>query len=477
MLKIYNTLSHQVEEFKPLNPPLVTMYTCGPTVYNFMHIGNLRTFVFSDILFRVLKFNNFQVEAVQNITDIDDKIIKKAKEEGKEIDEITKEYTKYFLEDVKKLNIHPEDLKEQPRATEYIDKMIEFIKVLLEKGFAYVEKDGSVYFDISKFPNYGKLSGVQTRELKSGTRILSDEYTKDNVQDFALWKAVADDEVGYESPWGKGRPGWHIECSVMSQGILGNRIDIHAGGVDLIFPHHENEIAQSEAKTGESPFVKYWVHAAHMLVDGQKMSKSLHNFYTLSEIIDRGYEPLALRYLFLQTQYRQEMNFTFEALEAAQNALDRLRREIASWAAPSLGEILEGKTSINNKAQFVNPEFNKNQEMDEKQNRIKDKFLLKFQEAIDNDLNMPVALSALWELIADRLLPSLVRKSIVFNFDEVLGLSLKDSKAIAQNKEKVPAEVQKLLEKREKLRKEKKFKEADKIREKIIGMGYKVEDR
>ena len=443
MLKLFNTLSHQIEEFKPLNPPVATMYTCGPTVYNFMHIGNLRTFVFSDILFRVLKYNSFQVEAAQNITDIDDKIIKKANDEGKEIGEITEEYTKYFLEDIKKLNINPENLKEQPRATAYVEKMISFIQVLVDKGFAYVEKDNSVYFDISQFPNYGKLSGVQNRELKSGTRVLSDEYSKDDVQDFALWKAVAENEVGFDSPWGKGRPGWHIECSVMSQSILGEKIDIHAGGIDLVFPHHENEIAQSEAKTGESPFVKYWVHGAHMLVEGKKMSKSLHNFYTLAEIVDRGFDPLALRYLFLQTHYRQEMNFTFEALEAAQNALNRLRKEIASWDRGST-------PNSEYEEQFIN--------------------------AINDDLNMPQALSILWEVIrSDK--SSGEKLATVLKFDEVLGLSLKDSHSIIQKQEEMPVEVQKMLDKREVLRKEKKFAEADRIREKILGMGYKVEDR
>jgi cysteinyl-tRNA synthetase len=442
-MKIYNTLSHKIEEFEPQNPPSVTMYTCGPTVYNFMHIGNLRTFVFSDILFRTLKYNEFKVEAAENITDIDDKIIKKAKEEGKEIGEITKEYTKYFLEDIKKLNINPENLKEQPRATEYVEKMIAYIQVLLEKEVAYVEKDGSVYFDISKFPNYGKLSGVEERELKSGTRMLSDEYTKDNVQDFALWKAVGIDEVGYDSPWGKGRPGWHIECSVMSQSILGNKLDIHTGGIDLVFPHHENEIAQSEAKTGESPFVKYWVHGAHMLVDGKKMSKSLHNFYTLAEIVNKGYNPLSLRYLFLQTHYRQEMNFTFEALEAAQNALERLRREISNYSESS--------------------------------NSIKE-YEEQFLEAINDDLNMPKTLSVLWEAVrSDK--SSSEKAATVYKIDEVLGLSLRNSKSIVQKQEKVSEVVQKMLEEREKLRKEKKYAESDKIREKIIEMGFRVEDK
>jgi cysteinyl-tRNA synthetase len=443
MLKLYNTLTKKVEDFKPANPPRVTLYTCGPTVYNFMHIGNLRTFVFSDILFRILKYNGFEVEAAENITDIDDKIIKKAKEEEKEIGEITKEYTKYFLEDIHKLNINPGNLKEQPRATEYVGKMIAYIQVLLEKGVAYKEEDGSVYFDISKFPNYGKLSGVEKRELKSGTRMLSDEYTKDDIQDFALWKSVKEDEVGYESPWGKGRPGWHIECSVMSQSILGNKLDIHTGGIDLVFPHHENEIAQSEAKTGESPFVAYWVHGAHMLIDGKKMSKSLHNFYTLSEIADRGFDPLALRYLFLQTHYRQEMNFTFEALTAAQNALNKLRKEISAY----------------------------DQGLD-----VIQEYEVQFKDAIGDDLNMPRALAILWETVRSGK-PGSEKAATVLKFDEVLGLSLKNSKAIVKREGEVPDEVQKLFKEREVLRQEKKYDEADKIRKKIIEMGFKVEDR
>ncbi len=444
MLKLYNTLSKQLEEFKPQTPSRVTMYTCGPTVYDHMHIGNLRTFVFSDILLRVLKYDGYKVEAAENITDIDDKIIKRAKEKNTTIDKVSKEYTKYFLSDITKLNIEVKNLKEQPRATEYVGKMVEYIKALLDKGFAYQEKDGSVYFDISKFVNYGKLSGVEKRELKTGTRVLSDEYTKENVQDFALWKAVGKDEVGFDSSFGRGRPGWHIECSVMSQTILGNKIDIHTGGIDLVFPHHENEIAQSEAKTGDSPFVKYWVHGAHMLVDGKKMSKSLNNFYTLSDLEKRGFEPLSLRYLFLQTHYRQEMNFTWEALEAAQNALNKLRKEVVSLGEPKIGcSELEGK----------------------------------FLSAVNDDLNMPQALSVLWETVnSDN--PSSAKSESVLKFDEVLGLSLSDSNEILKSQEKeLPEEVRKMLEEREVLRYQKKYEEADKIREKILKMGYKVEDK
>jgi cysteinyl-tRNA synthetase len=442
-MKIFNTLTHTEENFVP-QEDVVTMYTCGPTVYDHMHIGNLRTFVFSDTLFRALNYNGYKVDAAQNITDIDDKIIKRASEKNKTIKEVSEEYTKYFLEDIKKLNIGFDKLKAQPKATEYIEKMVAYIKVLIEKGFAYKEEDGSIYFDISKFPNYGKLSGLEKRELKTGTRILSDEYTKDNVQDFALWKSVAEDEVGFDSEFGKGRPGWHIECSVMSQSILGDKIDLHTGGIDLIFPHHENEIAQSEAKTGKSPFVKYWVHGAHMLVDGKKMSKSLNNFYTLSDLEKKDFDPLALRYLFLQTHYRQEMNFTWNALEGAQNALKRLRKEVVGFDQPS----------------DVIPEFEE-----------------KFKEAINEDLNMPKALSVVWEILGSDHNSS-SKAATLFKIDEVLGLLLNESgKILTKEKKEMPEEIKEMLRKRQELRKERLYKEADIIRDKIIEMGFSVEDK
>lgn len=441
MLKIFNTLTHQIEEFGSQNKDNVTMYTCGPTVYDHMHIGNLRTFIFSDILLRVLQYNGFNITSVQNITDIDDKIIKRANEQNKTITEISQEFTKYFLEDVKKLNIQKPTY--QPRATEYVEKIIAYISDLIKKGYAYKEDDGSIYFDISKFENYGKLSGLEKRQLKTGTRILSDEYTKEDVQDFALWKAVSKDEVGYSSPWGKGRPGWHIECSVMSQILLGNKIDIHTGGVDLIFPHHENEIAQSESRTGESPFVKYFVHGAHMLVDGKKMSKSLNNFYTLSDISKKGFEPLILRYLFLQTHYRQEMNFTFEALEGAQNALNKLRNFIADW---------QGAGSVIIEYEDM------------------------FKQAVNDDLNMSKALGVMWEMFKSDNLDSDKAKTLE-EFDKVLGLSLRDSKNLIKVKKEMPKEIQELLKERQELRRVKNYTEADRIRDKIIELGFKVEDK
>ncbi|MDP2649237.1 MAG: cysteine--tRNA ligase [bacterium] len=447
-MRLYNTLTKKIEEFKPMDPGRVKMYTCGPTVYDYMHIGNLRTFVFSDILQRVLKFNNYKVESVQNITDIDDKIIKRAKERNTTIDKISEKYTKYFLIDTEKLNIQEPQF--QPKATEYIEKMIRYIEVLIEKGFAYVEKDGSVYFDISKFPDYGILSGVSNRELKTGTRVLSDEYTKENVQDFALWKSVPlEDKVDYPSPWGRGRPGWHIECSVMSQDILGNKLDIHAGGIDLIFPHHENEIAQSEAETGEKPFVKYWAHGAHMLVDDKKMSKSLGNFYTLSDLEKRGIEPLALRYLYLQTHYRQEMNFTWEALGGAQKALNRLREEISKWGEE---ELLSSMSEAEN-------------------NRERG-----FLEAVNEDLNMPKAMAVVWDLVRSKEEPE-TKVRLLFRFDQVLGLKLKDVSSIKYQVLSIPEEVQQLVKEREQLRKEKKFHLADQIRNRVKKMGYEIEDK
>jgi len=449
MITLYNTLTRKVDLFTPMSPSHVYIYTCGPTVYDYMHIGNLRTFVLSDVLIRMFRYNNFIVHPVENITDIDDKIIKKAKEKEVTIEELTMVYTAAFLEDVASLNVLLNT--KIVKATEHITKMIHYIEVLLEKGLAYTEDAGrkagsSVYFDISKFPQYGKLSGLEKRTLKTGTRVLSDEYTKDDVQDFALWKAVGPDDIGYISPWGKGRPGWHIECSVMSQEYLGNTFDIHVGGIDLVFPHHENEIAQAEGKTGK-PFVNYFVHGAHLLVDGKKMSKSLGNFYTLRDIVKKGYDPIALRYLFLQTHYRSEMNFTWEGLAAAQAALRKLQEEIIDWKEGEEGVL----------------EYEK-----------------RFLEAINDDINMPQALAILWELVKSNY-PTEAKAVSVFKMDEVLGLNLLASQKILAEKkkkarEKIPVRVLELVAEREKLRKDRRFHLADQIRNKIQKLGYDVTD-
>ncbi len=436
MLKLYNYLTRKVEEFKPINPLNVGLYTCGPTTYDFAHIGNLRTYIFEDILQRVLQANGYQVKRVMNITDIDDKIIKGAREKGEGISKFSKPFEKDFFSDLKKLNIKSANV--YPKATEHIGHMIKYIEELIKKGLAYVEEDGSVYFDISSFPDYGRLSGLEGRTLKAGARVKADEYSKDDVSDFALWKAVKPDEVGYDSSWGRGRPGWHIECSVMSQEYLGQTIDIHAGAVDLIFPHHENEIAQSEGKTTHK-FVNFFMEGEHLLVDGQKMAKSAGNFYRLKDLEDKGFDPLSFRYLCQTAHYRDKLNFTRESLSAAQNALSNLREIVRDWGEPKIGC-----------AQY---------EQD-------------FAEAINNDLGMPKALAILWDMVRSDY-PTSAKAKTLLEMDKVLGLQL--DKYLGKEIE-VPDEVRKLVNKRETVRKSGDFKESDKLRHQIKKFGYEIED-
>jgi cysteinyl-tRNA synthetase len=451
MLKIYNTLTHKVEEFKPLRPPGVGIYSCGPTVYDYQHIGHMRRYFGDDILIRVLKLDGYKVHHVMNITDVghltsdadsgEDKMEKGSKKFGKSVWDVAKMFEQQFKDSCQELNINlPKDLM---HATDYIKEQIELIKKLEVKGFTYKTADG-IYFDTSKFPDYFKLSRQNPDELRGGVRV--DLGEKKNITDFALWKFSPVDEkrqMEWESPWGVGFPGWHIECSAMSMKALGDSFDIHTGGIDHINIHHTNEIAQAEAATGK-PFVKYWVHYNFLTVDGQKMSKSLGNFYTVQDVIEKGYDPLALRYLYLQTHYRQEMNFTFAALDAAKNALNKLYKDVASYVKPSV--------------------IIKDYEND-------------FLEFVNDDLNMSKALSVLWEVVKSDKTPG-EKLATVLKFDEVLGLSLSSSALILKKAEKeVPQGVQKLFEERESLRKQKKYEEADKIREKIIEMGYKVEDK
>ncbi|MBU1031416.1 class I tRNA ligase family protein, partial [Patescibacteria group bacterium] len=313
-----------------------------------------------------------------------------------------------------------------------------FIEELIKKGLAYVEKDGSVYFDISKSPNYGKLSGLESRTLKSGTRVLADEYSKDDVQDFALWKSTAPDEVGYSSPWGRGRPGWHIECSEMSQQYLGETLDIHAGGIDLLFPHHENEIAQSEGRTGKK-FANFFAEGEHLLVNGQKMAKSLGNFFTLEDIEEKDFDPLALRYLFLTAHYRDKINFTWASLQSAQNALDNLRDIVRDWEEPVTGCA----------------EFEK-----------------KFMDAVNNDLNMPQALAILWDLVKSGS-PTSAKAKTILEMDKILGLKLDE---YLGKKLEIPEKVQKLINQREQMRKSGDFKKSDELRKQIKKLGYEIED-
>jgi cysteinyl-tRNA synthetase len=453
-LKLYNTLSRNVEEFSPINPPNVGMYTCGPTPYDYQHIGNFRTAIFSDILSRTLVANDFEVKSVRNITDIDDKIIKKSAEKKVTPEELTKEYIQIFFEDLLKLNILPVNIS--PKATEHIEAMIKYIEVLISKGFAYLEEDGSVYFDISKFPDYGKLSRLDKRELKTGTRILSDEYDKDNIQDFALWKGVGPDEFGYSSPWGKGRPGWHIECSVMSQQNLGDTFDIHAGGIDLLFPHHENEIAQSEAKTGQ-PFVNYFIHCEHLLVDNKKMSKSLNNFYTLKDLEAKGFEPLAFRYLVLTAHYRDKLNFSWQSLESAQHALNNLRETVRGWEMVNEYSSSETRSNEQNSSHPLGSNNN---------------YLARFVDGLNNDLNTSMALATLHELVKSDLSPE-EKGATILAMDKILGLRLED---FVGKKAKVPDEVMKLVEEREDARKNKDFEKSDNLRKEIKKLGFEVKD-
>lgn len=437
MLKLYNFLTRKVEEFKP-SGDVVGLYTCGPTVYDYVHMGNWRTFVFEDVLKRVLTFNGYRVKHVMNLTDIDDKIIKGAREQGIGYRELGDKYAKAFFEDLQKLNILPAAV--YPRATENIATMIRIIVVLLEKGFAYRSEDG-IYFSVEKFKDYGKLSGLEKANLKKGARVNSDEYDKENWSDFALWKfPQPNSSTGLEPSWpasfGQGRPGWHIECSAMSMAELGESFDIHTGGVDLLFPHHENEIAQSEAATGKK-FVNYWLEGEHLLVEGEKMAKRLGNIYKLSDIIKKGFDPLSLRYLFLTAHYRSKLNFTWESLEAAQNALVNLRDVISGWDEPKIGCA----------------EYEGN-----------------FREAVNNDLDMPKALAVMWEMVKSDY-PSSAKHQSILVMDKVFGANLAKSE-----KKQLPKGAQDLINRREELRKSGKFKEADKLREELLAFGVEVED-
>src|SRR5437867_7149798 len=322
MLKLTNTLTGSQEVFTPLDGQTVRMYTCGPTVYNYVHIGNLRTYVFEDVLRRHLRSKGWALKHVMNITDIDDKIIKGAFESGQDLKTYTNPYTDAFFQDCRKLRIEQPDVITP--ATDYIPEMIDLVARLIERGYAYQEGD-SIYYRISRFPNYGRLSRLDKRELKIGARIDADEYEKEEPSDFVLWKAPKhENEPHWQAPFGPGRPGWHIECSAMAMTQLGETLDIHCGGVDNIFPHHENEIAQSEAVTGK-PFVRFWVHGEHLLVEGEKMAKSKGNFLTLRDLLERQYDPLAIRYLLVSVPYRKQLNFTWDGLLAAQRSLERMK--------------------------------------------------------------------------------------------------------------------------------------------------------
>ncbi|MEM2108184.1 MAG: cysteine--tRNA ligase [Candidatus Bathyarchaeia archaeon] len=453
----FNTLTRQKEAFKPIEPGRVRMYTCGPTVYDYAHIGNFRAFLFEDLLKRWLEYRGYKVIHIMNITDVDDKTITGAKKQQIPLAKYTEYYINAFFEDIKVLNIKPAD--HYPRATEHIPEMVALIQTLLHKGYAYKAADNSIYYAIRRFKDYGKLSRIKLEELKEGARVKADDYEKEEAHDFALWKAWTpeDGDVFWETPLGKGRPGWHIECSAMSMRYLGETFDIHCGGVDNIFPHHENEIAQSEAATGKK-FVNYWLHNEHLLVDGKKMSKKLGNFYTLRDLLKRGFDPIALRFLLMSTHYRAQLNFTFEGLNAAHAAVERLRNFMRR-----LHEA-DGKDSGGKVAQLIS------------------EAKARFTEAMDDDLNISVALSALFDFVRevnallDANSASRIEASEAARFiqrlDEVLGVIGE----VKETEEALPKEAEELIKEREEARKAKDWARADAIRLKLREMGVIIED-
>ncbi|MBI2580755.1 cysteine--tRNA ligase [Candidatus Woesearchaeota archaeon] len=471
MLTLYNTLTRKLEGFKPLKGKTVGIYSCGPTVYAYPHIGNYRAYIFVDLLKRYLLYRGYKVKHIMNITDVDDKTIRNSQKEGVSLKEFTSKYEKAFFEDLEALNIIPAD--KFPRATDYIKEMVAITKALMRKGIAYRGDDGSIYYDIGKFKDYGKLANIDTSKLKAGAsgRVKKDEYSKDDVQDFALWKAYdkADGNVFWEtSIGGRGRPGWHVECSAMSMEYLGKTFDIHCGGVDLIFPHNQNEIAQSEGWTGKK-FVNYWLHNEWLLVNGQKMSKSLGNFYTLRDVLAKGFPAVAIRYLLSSTHYRQQLNFTFEGIDAAKASVERLNELIRKLQSVKSSSMTFLPKKVNQKI--------RNSVLIEKEIASAE---AAFEKAMDDDLNISEALAAVFELVKS-INPHIDNNGIdkkssaealkfLEKVDSVLGVMS------FEKEERLPQEISRLIEQREKLRQEKKFAEADKIRAQLREKGIQLDD-
>ncbi len=452
-LKFYNTMTRTEEEFVPLDGNNVRMYTCGPTIYDFAHIGNFRTYMFEDILKRFLIYKGYNVTQVMNITDIDDKTIKASIEQNIPLKEYTEKFAKAFFDDIDTLGINRAE--HYPAATDHIDEMVELIKKLIDNGLAY-EVDGNYYFSIEKFPKYGKLAHFDLSTLKLGARIATDEYEKESVSDFALWKAwdENDGDVFWETDIGKGRPGWHIECSAMSMKYLGETFDIHTGGVDNIFPHHENEIAQSEGAIGK-PFVRYWMHSGYLIVDGKKMSKSLNNFYTIRELMDKGYPAVAIRYMLMTTHYRQQFNFTYDALEAARNTLERYIDFYKNLESYGGGESSGEADKVINQA------------------------LAGFEDALDDDLNISAALAEVFDFVRD--INRLKAENKLSTEERDRALKAADKIDIVLNilhwdKEDIDSEIEDLIKKRTEAKKNRDFETADKIRADLLGQGIILED-
>src|SRR5271165_5229340 len=454
-LRFYNTLTQQVEPFSPLSGKTVRMYTCGPTVYNYVHIGNLRTFTFQDILRRWLQARGYQLDHVMNITDVEDKIIRNALAEHKSIGEYTEKYTQGFLEDTATLRLQrPERLV---KATEHIPEMVQAIQDLERGGYTY-QSDGSIYYRISKFPEYGKLSHNDFSGIRAGARVDVDEYDKADARDFVLWKAAKDGEPFWDSAVGPGRPGWHIECSVMAMKYLGETLDIHAGGIDLVFPHHENEIAQSEAITSK-PFARFWLHSEFLNVEAQKMSKSAGNFYTLRDLREMGYAPEPIRYLLASVPYRKKLNFTFDGLKAAATAIDRLRNFKLRLETDKYPEGLNEK--LLERTQAAGRQF---------------------EESLDDDLNTAEALAALFEFVRDantamdagefRTENTAPALDLLARFDRIFAV-LEPTQAEGGLSD---ARVEELIQERNAAKKARNFGRSDQIRQELMDAGVVLED-
>ena len=441
-MKVFNSLTRQNEDLKPIADNEIRLYTCGPTVYNFAHIGNFRAYTFEDILRRVIQFNGMKIKQVMNLTDVDDKTIRGANAAGVALTDYTKTYKDAFFADLKKLNIQSAEV--YPAATDHIPEMIDLVQDLVKKGIAYQSEDGSVYFSVRKFPGYGKLAHIDFDHQQTGARCASDEYDKENVGDFALWKAweESDGPVGWDSPWGRGRPGWHIECSAMSMKYLGETFDLHTGGIDNLFPHHENEIAQAEASTGKE-FVKTWMHCAHLRVNGEKMSKSLGNFFTLRDLLEKGYTGREIRYVLINAHYRSGLNFAFTALDDARKSLARIDACVEKATAGTVPEWAQ-------------------------------KHLEDFTAAVNDDLNIPSAFAALFALVRDANGKGAEGTLDVFKrMDEVLGVIFFENE---KKSVEIPADVQAMLDQRAEARKAKNWAESDRLRDALAAAGWLVKD-
>jgi len=455
-MRIYNTMSKKKEEFVPITPGEVKMYVCGPTVYNFFHIGNSRTFIIFDTVRRYFEYTGYKVKFIQNFTDIDDKMINKANEEGITIKELGDKFIYEYYKDADGLNI--ERATVNPRATEYIGDIIDFVQELINKGYAY-EVDGDVYYSTQKFQGYGKLSGQNLDELKSGVRINVDERKKDSM-DFAIWKAKKEGEPSWKSPWGEGRPGWHIECSCMAHNLLGDTIDIHAGGMDLVFPHHENEIAQSEGRTGKT-FANYWMHAAYLNVDNKKMSKSLNNFLTVRDALKK-FDSEVIRLFMLSAHYRTQLNYSIDLLESSRSALERLYNSLDNLE--SLKEASNTEKLNDNEKEYLN-----------RLNSYKKNYI----EKMNDDFNTADAISVIFDLIKDinvNLTVDYSKEILQYSLDLIrelgrpLGILQKSTKSSLED------DIEKLIEERQEARKNKNFKLADEIRDDLKARGITLLD-